>query len=97
MEKEPKIQSLDEIKRFKELFGFINSNKLSEEYRNAYEESAEIAKFFIANKNRSSWDEASFRQGIEEKYPKVSESFCDALVRCIENYNSPTNIPSEPL
>lgn len=87
----------DNFKKFSELFDFINSEKLGQEYKDAYEEAVAEAKNLVDAKSKSSWDPAKFNDDIEGKYLNITKDYISALLRCVENYNPPVNLPEGPL
>lgn len=87
----------ENINKFLELFVLLQSGKPSQQYKDAYDEAAQLAKNFIATKSKSAWDPTNFETDIKERYPDISQDFINALKRCIENYNPAINIPSKPL
>lgn len=90
-------QSLGKVNNFKELFDLLNSFNLSDEYKQAYEEAAELAKYLVETKNKPIWDPAEFYRQTRNKYPEMSYAFTDALVRCVINYKPPVNVPHKSL
>lgn len=93
----PIENDFNKINKFAGLFDAINSQKLSEEYRDAYEEGVDVAKNLVNTKSKFSWDEKQFDSNITTKYPSLTGNFVEALKRCIKSYNPPINLPNEPL
>lgn len=99
MQKETSAHEFDfeRISNFKDLFNFIRETNLGAEYEQAYETAAEVGKNLVENKSRSAWDPDAFKHNLKTKYPGVQDWFIDTLKFCIEHYNPPVNVPSEPL
>jgi|GEM_PF-3734201 len=98
MEKAPrKENNFEKINSFAQLFEIINSSGLDQQSKAAYEQAAQIAKNFVEQKNKSSWNSNNFGSEFRTKYPGLSQDFIKTLARCIEGYNPPVNIPAEPL
>lgn len=90
-------EDLEKMKTFRELFGLMRANNPEEEYKNAYEEAAEIAKNLIETKAKELFNVSRFKEDIAKKYPTFSKEFILTLTRCIENYNPIVNIPNRSL
>jgi hypothetical protein len=99
MEHEPNnIESgFDAIESFAQLFEYINTQRLGFAYKNAYEEAATIAKDLVATTAKDTWNAEQFRESFTVQHPELSPRFIEALTRCVQRYNPPVNIPSEPL
>ena len=85
------------VKNFRELFALLNSSEFDESYREAYEETVQIAKYLIETKSKSSWNSTEFNTNIKIKYPNISQDFVNTLKKCVDGYNPIVNLPLEPL
>jgi hypothetical protein len=86
-----------QAKNFSQLFSLVKEKEYADPYREAYEEASLLAKNFIDNKNKDTWDAIGFENDTQTKYPTLSDDFISALTRAIQNYNPPVNHPEDPL
>lgn len=95
-----RIQNLKQVRSFKDLVAFLESVGLDDEtYRKAYDEVAVFAKRLVADRQKDFWNahHKGFLEELREKYPSLSFHYLEALMRCLENYNPPVNIPNTHL
>jgi hypothetical protein len=90
-------ENYSQAKNFSQLFSLVKEKEAPESYREAYEEASFLAKNFVDNKNKGTWDAVEFEKNIRTKYPTLPDDFISALANAIQNYNSPVNHPEEPL
>lgn len=87
-----------DINKFHDLFDLLHkTTNFSEQYKEAYEEAAELAKSSVEKENKEEWNSSQFARNMKEKYPNVSQDFISTLERCIDGYNPPVNLPSNSL
>lgn len=88
---------LQNANKFREVFNILESNKMSEEHKMAYEEVVDLAKSLVESKNKVNWESTNFVEEFKSRHHNLSDNFIEALKRCVENYNPPVNLPTEPL
>lgn len=87
---------IENVEKFRDLFAFLDQERLGEEYKATYEETAELAKQLIEGKTKATWSRREFEKNMASQHPRLPRVFIEALGRCVEHYNPPVNLPEEP-